>query len=127
MNWVLMLALLGGAKEDEVKLTVAESNLLQYVNASRVQAGLPPLKVDKELQDSTRAHCEWMANRRIMQHAGPFRENIAHSQQHSSAAHRTWMNSPPHRSNIMCRSATKIGVAGYVSPTGRIYWCMRVN
>lgn len=113
-------------KEPVFKLTAAEQNLLDMTNKERVARGLPPFEIDESLVQSARDHANWMASRRIMQHTRkPVGENIAQGQATSDSAIRTWMNSPPHRANMLSRGWTKIGAAGYTSPEGRIYWCLQ--
>jgi uncharacterized protein YkwD len=112
---------------EKLSLTNAEANMLQNVNRERVARGLNALEIDWDLQKGTRRHAEWMASYRIMQHASGYQENIAQGQPDSGSAHRTWMNSPPHRGNILSRGVTKLGVSGYTSPEGRHYWCLRVS
>lgn len=122
---LLVVALLGA--EIEPPLTNAEQRMLKGVNDARVAQHLPPLKVDADLQKGTRAHAKWMANAHSMRHASGWTENIAMGQPTPESCIRTWLNSSGHRTNIMRRSAKFIGVAGYVTPAGRIYWCMRVK
>lgn len=113
-------------KEPVFKLTAAEQNLLDMTNKERVARGLPPFEIDTSLVQSARDHANWMASRRIMQHTWKaVGENIAQGQPDSASAIRTWMNSPPHRANMLSRGWTKIGAAGYTSPEGRIYWCLQ--
>jgi uncharacterized protein YkwD len=113
-------------KEPVFKLTSAEKNLLDMTNKERVARGLPPFEIDVTLVESAREHANWMATRRIMQHTWkPVGENIAQGQADSASAIRTWMNSPPHRANMLSRGWTKVGAAGYTSPEGRIYWCLQ--
>ena len=63
---------------------------------------------------------------RVMRHTSkPVGENIAQGQANSTSAVNTWMNSPPHRANILSRSWNRVGAAAYTSPEGRIYWCLQ--
>ena len=108
-------------------LTPCEENLLQYTNEARARAGLHELVIDPEMQETCRAHAAKMASMGSMHHAGPYRENIAMGQPNSRAAIATWLNSPPHRANLMARGVRYIAIAGYVNRAGRIYWCMRLR
>lgn len=111
---------------DADELSGAEQNLIQFVNAERAKQNLPPLVVCNNLMVSARRHCSWMAIRRLMQHtSAPVGECIAQGQRDSRDAMRTWMNSPPHRAHILSRTWTRVGVAGFVSPEGRLYWCLQ--
>lgn len=112
--------------EAEFSLIAVEENILEKMNKERISRGLPPLKIDEDLVKSAREHANWMASRRIMQHTRkPVGENIAMGQRDSTEAVRTWMNSPPHRANILSRAWSRVGAAAYTSPEGRIYWCLQ--
>jgi uncharacterized protein YkwD len=114
------------AEMPEFSLIAVEENILELTNKERTSRGLPPLKIDESLVKSAREHANWMASRRIMQHTRkPVGENIATGQTDSTQAVRTWMNSPPHRANILSRSWNRVGAAAYTSPEGRIYWCLQ--
>ena len=113
-------------KEPEFQLTGAEHNVLELTNKARVARGLPPYIIDPSLVESARQHANWMASMRIMRHTTkPVGENIAQGQANSTSAVNTWMNSPPHRANILSRSWNRVGAAAYTSPEGRIYWCLQ--
>jgi uncharacterized protein YkwD len=43
----------------------------------------------------------------------------------SNDAVRCWMNSSGHRANILNRGHRKIGVAGYRTADGTIFWCQQ--
>jgi len=108
------------------ELTGAEHNMLKLTNQERVARGLPPYEIDESLVESARQHANWMASKRTMRHTSkPVGENIAMGQADSNSAVRTWMNSPPHRANILSRGWNRIGAAAYTSPEGRIYWCLQ--
>jgi len=110
----------------EFTLISVEQNILELTNKERTSRGLPPLKIDVSLVQSARQHATWMASRRVMQHTNkPVGENIAMGQANSTQAVRSWMNSPPHRANILSRSWNRVGAAAYTSPEGRIYWCLQ--
>jgi len=114
------------ADDNVVTLTGAEQNVLEKTNVQRVANGLAPLAFDSSLIESARQHASWMASARTLRHTSkPVGENIATGQSNSSEAVRTWMNSPPHRANILSRSWSRIGAAAYTSPEGRIYWCLQ--
>jgi uncharacterized protein YkwD len=110
----------------EFALTETEQNMLNKTNNERVARGLPPLVIDPSLVESARQHANWMASMRTMRHTSkPVGENIAMGQSTSSDAVRTWMNSPPHRANMLSRSWNRIGAAAFTTPEGRIYWCLQ--
>ena len=140
--WVAVFALAGEAPTEskkvdrpaeqateesaEFSLTEVEADVLKLANKERENRGLPPLEIDPELVEWAREHANWMASTRTLRHTSkPVGENIATGQADSESAVRTWMNSPPHRANILGRAWSKIGAAAYTSPEGRIYWCLQ--
>jgi uncharacterized protein YkwD len=109
-----------------VKLAAVEANIVSYTNQERVQNGLPAFKVDKELMETAREQAIWMARNRVLSHTSrPLAENIAMGQPHSSDAVQAWMNSSGHRANILNVGHRRIGVAGYRTDDGVIYWCQQ--
>jgi hypothetical protein len=79
-------------------------------------------------------HANDMARRESLDHAGFFRErgprgamaeNVAVGCADEACARRAWMQSPPHRANMMrggCQA-----VASAVSKSGRRYWAMEIG
>ncbi|MGH7135167.1 MAG: CAP domain-containing protein [Pirellulales bacterium] len=103
-----------------------EQEVIDRTNAERKRYGLPPLVVDTSLIQSARKHAFWMASARVLQHAsGAWAENIAQGQTTASHAVSSWMNSSGHRANILNRRHRRIGVAGYRSSGGDIFWCQQ--
>jgi uncharacterized protein YkwD len=102
--------------------------MLVEVNQQRANNGAGPLQIDMNLQFATRRHAWTMATQHSMYHpANCGRENVACGQATCDSAIRTWMNSSGHRANLLYRGATRLGITGYVSSSGRCYWCMRVR
>jgi len=100
-----------------------EKQLLRLVNEERRKYNLPLLILDKVLHLKARQHCCWMAHRRSMIHSVGVNENIAMGQSTAYEAMQSWMNSSGHRANILNPSYTKIGLAGYISENGVVFWC----
>jgi uncharacterized protein YkwD len=110
---------------DEIPLWPIEKQMLEQTNAQRQYYGLPPLQLDKDLLNSARRHCFWMASARSMQHTSdPVAENIAMGQRTTAEAVNAWMNSPGHRANML-GSYRRLGVAAYETYDGTIYWCVQ--
>ena len=109
------------------KMTASEGEVVMHANQEREKAGLPALAVDWKLMRQSRKHCNHMARDGFFAHSTGARENIAMGKPYAKDAVQGWMNSPGHRSAIMGRQYTKIGVAGYVGRSGRVYWCMQVE
>jgi hypothetical protein len=120
---VLTAMLTGGAwGQDET-----QQQLVQLVNADRAQQNLPALKWDPALAQAAQAHAELMVQQGQLSHQYPgepdletragqagshFRsiaENVAQAQS-PAALEKVWMNSPPHRANILDPRMTSIGV-----------------
>lgn len=105
----------------------AERLLLDMINRARAQAALPPLKADSRLADVARGHSEDMRRNNFFAHISPtrgdlgarlaragikarrFTENIAVNQD-LAAAHRSLMDSPGHRKNILDPEADRAGI-----------------
>ena len=116
-------------------LPQVEQHIVEITNKARQEQNLAPLKVNAILARAARAYAERVAKGGIFSHTADGRtpaqraesagykhcdisENLAMDQ--SSKGFDTgalalqaiagWMNSPPHRANIMRASATEIGV-----------------
>lgn len=111
---------------NDPKLTAVESKMVEQINAFRAKHGRSALEIDLTLIDGTRRHAHWMATFHNMSHARGFRENIAMGQATVSACITTWINSGGHRANLLA-NGTKVGVAAYCRPGGRIFWCYRIR
>lgn len=102
--------------------------VLVLVNAERKKAGVPPLSARGELDDLAWIHSDDMLRRGYFDHDNPegdgpearakaagigftgIGENIAKGQESAAEAVESWMNSPPHRENILDASFTRLGV-----------------
>lgn len=113
---------------DGVELYLVEAQILKKTNAERARHGLSALVADRNLLATAREHCKWMARSSNLSHTRlQVAENIAMGQQTADEAVRDWMNSSGHRANILNRRHTRIGIAAYVMPGGRIYWCQQFS
>jgi uncharacterized protein YkwD len=110
-------------------------------NAIRAGAKLKKLTVDRKLTSAAQAHAEDMAARRTMSHTGGdgskpservkargyryFRtgENVAAGRLSVDRVMKGWMESPPHKRNIL-GGFSEIGVGCAVDEVGRRYWCV---
>jgi len=118
--------------------TAAEIALLESVNQSRKQAGIPPVRLEESLRQAARLHARRMVDMRQLEHQFPGEptllqriadvssvpldragENIA-DVSCPGAAHDLFMHSPPHRQNIL---HPRFNVAGIVAiwSHGRLY------
>lgn len=111
---------------EKVELFAAEREVIQWTNAERKKHGLAPLVVDASLVKTARKHTYWMASVHTLQHAGgAWAENIAQGQTSAWHAVSSWMGSSGHRANILNRRHRRIGVAGYKSSHGDVFWCQQ--
>lgn len=99
------------------------------INRYRSQAGLPAVSRNPALTRAAEAHAADMATRGFMAHVGSngtgpkerarasgyrpclIAENIAVGQAGTDAVLAWWMNSPPHRSNMLHPRASEFGMA----------------
>lgn len=117
--------------EDSVEGSLEQSaaqQVMQATNADRVAQGLPPLKWDPALAQAAAQHARAMAGQPALSHQYPgepdlvargaaagahFRsiaENVAMAPS-PQALEKEWMNSAPHRANILDPRMNSIGVA----------------
>jgi uncharacterized protein YkwD len=105
-----------------------EQRLLELVNQERETAGLKPLTWDKGLADAARAHSKLLAQHKGLSHqfmgepdltkraaaAGvaftSVGENVGYAPD-VDVAHNGFMNSPPHRENILRPDFNAVGIA----------------
>ena len=116
--------------------------VVQAHNKEREKQGLPPLTLEALLTDAARAHARDMAEHETMSHDGsdgskPFErvqrsgyryrntgENVAFGTFGIPGLMQIWMDSPPHKKNILEESFTEIGVGYQKGASGRTYWCV---
>jgi len=115
--------------------------LLALHNKGRAGEKLPALAVSLKLQSAAQKHAEEMAERRKMVHAGAdgstvldrvqrqgYRlrrcgENIAYGHYTPEHVMRGWLDSRPHRKNIL-GSFSQIGIGYATAKNGTPYWCV---
>jgi uncharacterized protein YkwD len=116
-------------------------DLLDAHNRERSAEKLPPLASDSALTTAAQSHAEDMAAHRKMTHDGsdgstaPERlkrqgykyqnmgENVAEGQRNVAGVMQTWMNSPPHRENILGKF-TQAGIGLARDDEGNPYYCV---
>jgi hypothetical protein len=105
-----------------------ESILLNAANHDRAAIGLAPFQWDANLAAAARLHAQRMAQRSTLSHQFPgeqplqvrameagarfslIAENVAEGPS-PQGLHAQWMNSPPHRANLLDRELNSIGIA----------------
>lgn len=126
-----------GASRNPV-LTRTEDKVIALVNLERARRGLRTLLIDERLRRAARRHSADMARRGYFAHQGlrgqspfdrmlaegfedPAGENIASGQETPASVMRAWMQSIPHRRNILHEDFRTIGVGLHLSK-GIPFW-----
>ena len=112
------------------------------ISGYRSNNGLSGVAVDAELMRAAQAQAQAMAARNKVDQnvAGPFKERIRQSgfdaataAENVSAGYHTlaeafsgWRDSPPHRSNMLLKGATKMGIAAVYVPGSKykVFWSL---
>lgn len=123
-------------------LPPAESTLIDLMNIRRQRAGLAPVRLEERLTRAAQLHAEQMAAAGRMAHTlddvryprmedrldaadYPWRvagENLAFGQHDAGGAVDVWMQSPPHRANVLNPQFTEAGAAHIADDNGRQYY-----
>ena len=108
--------------------STAESMLLLAANRDRAAAGLKPLQWDPALAAAARQHAQRMVHMNALSHQFPgeppmqdrarqagarfslIAENVAEGP-NVPGLHTQWMNSPPHRANLLDPGLNAVGIA----------------
>ena len=128
-----------GGSEPPAKPDPLVTKLIAAHNKERIKEKLPPLTLDAKLEAAAVGHARDMAEHEEMSHNGSdgstpaerveragyvYRrtgENVAWGQPDIATVMRGWMDSPPHKENIL-GDFTEIGVARATSAGGAYYW-----
>lgn len=120
--------------------STADSTLLNAANRDRAAAGLQPLKWDTALAAAAHEHALRMAKANALSHQFPgeppmqdracdagahfsrVAENIAEGPS-IPGLHTQWMNSPPHRANLMDPQLNAVGIS--VVQAGNTYFAVQ--
>jgi uncharacterized protein YkwD len=103
------------------------------LNGFRKQNGLKPMRQNATLTALAKAHAADMARRQSMDHAGFYDvrvkrgaagENVAYGSADANGAMQQWINSSPHRTNMLRLDFTRYGLGSAVSAAGQRYWAM---
>ncbi len=105
-----------------------EAMLLNAANRDRAAAGLPAFQWDANLADAAHLHAERMVHHNTLSHQftgelplqdrarqvgarfSMIAENVAEGPS-AQGLHTQWMNSPPHRANLLDQELNSIGIA----------------
>lgn len=119
--------------------TGGAQQLFGALNAERAAAGLAPLAYDGSLEASASSWSAAMSSAGTMSHNPSvgsqirsgwrsWGENVAYAGGYADNAatiHAGWMNSPPHRANILSAGFTHVGI-GYVVDAAGTAWATQV-
>src|SRR5579875_1526657 len=123
------------------EMTRKERQLLELVNKERAKADLPPLRPHPLLFKAARAHSANMAKQRKMDHIldgkrpaqrveevgynwSKVAENLITADQSDVPLEtivKSWMDSKPHRENILLKDVTETGLGIATNAKGEIY------
>jgi uncharacterized protein YkwD len=142
---VLVWPSIVSAQSSKRSAALAEKVLVQKVvdghNKERAKEGLPPLTLEDKLTEAAKAHAQDMAEQEVMTHDGSdgshpaervtragyrYRstgENVAKGYRTVPEVMKAWMESPPHKKNIL-GDYSEIGVALVYGKDERAYWCV---
>jgi uncharacterized protein YkwD len=116
------------------------AQLVDAHNKERAKEGLPPLKLEPKLQEAANRHAKDMAEHQFMSHDGSDAsapamrvtdagyhylmtgENVARGYRDVKEVMQSWMESPPHKKNIL-GEYTEIGLAVAYGKDEKPYWC----
>ena len=119
--------------------SAADSTLLNAANRDRAAAGLQPLKWDNALAEAAHQHALRMARANTLSHQLPgeppmqdrarqagarfslIAENVAEGP-NVAGLHTQWMNSPPHRANLLDPQLNAVGIS--VVQSGTMYFAV---
>lgn len=132
---VLTLGLVPGVAPAAVTNAAANNQkMLEFMNAERAARGLSPLARDSRLDALAQSWANKMAAARSMYHPSPpqamsgagYRSGAQNLAWHDTVltgawAHNFWMNSAPHRKNILDPAFTHTGIAMACNPSGGRY------
>jgi uncharacterized protein YkwD len=122
-------------------------SIVELTNHQRAENQAPPLEASEPLMTAARFHSREMAAANNMAHSlqgsalptltdradavrytwSGLGENIAYNQADASSVVASWMNSPPHRRNMLDPSFTDIGVGLAWNARGEPYYTMMLG
>jgi len=121
-------AFMPGVASGQIKPSAPEQSLFNAANRERMAMGIKPLKWDQSLAAAAHTHALRMAQQNDLSHQFPgepsmedravktgarfssLAENIAEGPQ-ADTIHAEWMESPPHRANLLDPQMDSLGVA----------------
>jgi uncharacterized protein YkwD len=125
--WACSVFLISSEAQDITSTTDMERQIFDWTNQERANINVPPLKWNNRLAIAARLHSDEMAKAKNLTHQVKgepvFTERLAEQGARFNAAaenvgyggdadilHQGWMNSPPHRANLLNPVYTDMGV-----------------
>jgi uncharacterized protein YkwD len=119
----------GLVNPDEAEALTARQRVLRLTNRSRVNNGLPKLRLNKKVSRMARSHSSRMAQRKTLFHSTDLRSRLSAWSPSSwgenvGCGRRLWkihsmfMRSSAHRANILSRQFRRVGVGVVRAPGG---------
>ena len=108
--------------------TTREARMIAKIDYARANHGLPPLHVSRDLMAAARSHSAAMAGSSLLYHSSTLSslccwrliaENVGEGGTLANV-HQAFMNSAPHRANILNSRVGQVGV-GVVSAGGQLW------
>lgn len=129
-------------RRSNVSVSSQERRVLDLMNADRRQAGLAPLTLNPNLEQAARNYATTLARidggaqlshtidgtdpgtraRQAGYRWTAIGENIAYNYPDAQTAMTGWMNSPPHRKNILNPTFQQVGITAVPNSRGELYW-----
>src|SRR3954462_7415723 len=103
------------------------------LNGFRRANGLKPMHANASLTSLAKTHATDMARRQSMDHVGFFEvrarrgaagENVAYGCPDTSCVMQKWIDSGPHRANMLRPDFTRYGLGSAVAASGQRYWAL---
>lgn len=133
-----IMALDPGIDVTSVGASASAQEVYGYVRSS---AGLAAAQPDAALEKAAAQQARYMAETGRMVHTtgrgrdfatrmreneveGPAAENIAHGRMELPKLFQMWVDSPPHRKNMLDERFTRYGLASAADGRGRRYWAL---
>ena len=116
------------------------TKLVDLHNAARAPLGVAPLAANPLLAQAAQAHANHMATSGQFSHSGigdgdvtsrvsaagykasRWGENIAWGPASAAGAQEVWMNSPPHREQLLSGDFQEVGFGACKASDGKVYW-----
>lgn len=108
--------------------TTREARMLEKINHARADHGLRPLRLSADLTAAARSHSRTMASSNLLFHSPSLTslccwrtiaENVGYGYS-VRGVHRAFMNSAPHRANILDQRMRQVGI-GVVERNGQLW------